>query len=217
MRDKSINAVCDILKDMEGSLTILVIPTSQSRSHTSRDMILHVRALFDYDPEDDIYNSCRKLGISFRKGDVLYIINQEVFNCGRRIEKVKKIKPWLVLFLRYLSNNKERRCVWQQVKDSPRVVIHLPQIFDEIKKNVKKGMKNSVNGLQEQENNQKGQGLGTTKNDIGPTYSLKVTRNGIRMGDLLVTIHQGMFSNLELDIEAELARPEKKQRITDIQ
>ncbi|KAL1505864.1 hypothetical protein ABEB36_005323 [Hypothenemus hampei] len=77
MRGKSINAVCDILKDMEGSLTILVIPTSQSRSHTSRDMILHVRALFDYDPEDDMYNPCRELGISFRKGDVLHVISQE--------------------------------------------------------------------------------------------------------------------------------------------
>lgn len=31
MRGKSVNAVCDILKDMEGSLTILVIPASQAR------------------------------------------------------------------------------------------------------------------------------------------------------------------------------------------
>ncbi|XP_030758930.1 MAGUK p55 subfamily member 5-A-like, partial [Sitophilus oryzae] len=30
MRGKSVNAVCDILKDMEGSLTILIIPASQS-------------------------------------------------------------------------------------------------------------------------------------------------------------------------------------------
>ncbi|KAL1513166.1 hypothetical protein ABEB36_002614 [Hypothenemus hampei] len=121
------------------------------------------------------------------------------------------------------------------------VVIHLPQMFDEIEKNVKKGMKNweerliisdrahlvfdlhqAVDGLQEQENNQKGQGLGTTKKGIGPTYSSKATRNGIRVGDLLgdfekfrekfknlVTIHQRMFPNLEVDIEAELARYEK--------
>lgn len=43
----------------------------------------------------------------------------------------------------------------------------------------------AVDGLQEQENNQKGQGLGTTKKGIGPTYSSKATRNGIRVGDLL--------------------------------
>ncbi|XP_066258082.1 protein PALS1 isoform X1 [Euwallacea similis] len=77
MRGKSVNAVCDILKDMEGSLTILVIPASQSRSQMSRDLVLHVRALFDYDPEDDMYIPCRELGISFRKGDVLHVISQE--------------------------------------------------------------------------------------------------------------------------------------------
>ncbi|XP_076255694.1 MAGUK p55 family member stardust isoform X2 [Rhynchophorus ferrugineus] len=80
MRGKSVNAVCDILKDMEGSLTILIIPASQSRTHMSRDMVLHVRALFDYDPEDDMYIPCRELGISFRKGDVLHVISQEDTN-----------------------------------------------------------------------------------------------------------------------------------------
>jgi adenylosuccinate synthase len=42
-----------------------------------------------------------------------------------------------------------------------------------------------VDGLQEQENTQEGQSLGTTKKGIGPTYSSKVTRNGIRIGELL--------------------------------
>lgn len=45
-----------------------------------RDMVLHVRALFDYDPEDDMYIPCRELGISFRKGDVLHVISQEDSN-----------------------------------------------------------------------------------------------------------------------------------------
>lgn len=121
------------------------------------------------------------------------------------------------------------------------VVIHLPQLFDEIEKNVKKGMKNwedrliisdrahlvfdlhqAVDGLQEQEKIQKGQGLGTTKKGIGPTYASKATRNGIRVGDLLgdfeifrekfkalVGMHQRMFPSLEVDIEEELSRYEK--------
>lgn len=38
---------------------------------------LHVKAHFDYDPEDDLYIPCRELGISFQKGDVLHIISQE--------------------------------------------------------------------------------------------------------------------------------------------
>lgn len=84
------------------------------------------------------------------------------------------------------------------------VVIHLPGLFEELEKNEKKGLKNwenrliisdrahlvfdfhqKVDGLQEQENSQNGQGLGTTKKGIGPTYSSKATRNGLRIGDLL--------------------------------
>ena len=38
---------------------------------------LHVKAHFDYDPEDDLYIPCRELGISFQKGDILHVINQD--------------------------------------------------------------------------------------------------------------------------------------------
>ncbi|UYV74838.1 MPP5 [Cordylochernes scorpioides] len=50
MRGKSVNDVCDIL--------------------------LHVKALFDYDPEEDMYLPCRELGIGFHKGDILHVISQ---------------------------------------------------------------------------------------------------------------------------------------------
>lgn len=82
------------------------------------------------------------------------------------------------------------------------VVIHLPGLFDEIEKNVKKGLTGwenrlvisdrahlvfdfhqQVDGMQEAEKG--GKSLGTTKKGIGPTYSSKATRNGIRVGDLL--------------------------------
>lgn len=43
----------------------------------------------------------------------------------------------------------------------------------------------SVDGLQEAENAKGGKSLGTTKKGIGPAYSSKATRNGIRVGDLL--------------------------------
>lgn len=39
--------------------------------------VLHVRAHFDYDPEEDLYIPCRELGIGFRKGDVLHVIGRE--------------------------------------------------------------------------------------------------------------------------------------------
>lgn len=118
------------------------------------------------------------------------------------------------------------------------VVIHLPGMFEEIEKNERKGLKDwgsrliisdrahlvfdfhqQVDGLQEQENNQKGQGLGTTKKGIGPTYSSKAIRNGLRIGDLLgnfsqfskkfqdlVNMYQRMFPVLKVDVESELIK-----------
>jgi MAGUK p55 subfamily protein 5 len=38
---------------------------------------MHVKAHFDYDPEEDLYIPCRELGISFQKGDILHVLSQE--------------------------------------------------------------------------------------------------------------------------------------------
>lgn len=38
---------------------------------------MHMKANFDYDPEDDLYIPCRELGISFGKGDILHVICQD--------------------------------------------------------------------------------------------------------------------------------------------
>ncbi|KAK9869309.1 hypothetical protein WA026_003060 [Henosepilachna vigintioctopunctata] len=121
------------------------------------------------------------------------------------------------------------------------VVVHLPGLFDELEKNIAKGLKDwekrliisdrahlvfdfhqQVDGLQEQENTKKGQGLGTTKKGIGPTYSSKATRNGIRIGDLLgnfddfskkfqslCNLYQRMFPILNVNVEEELERYKK--------
>ncbi|KDR10573.1 adenylosuccinate synthetase isoform X2 [Zootermopsis nevadensis] len=116
------------------------------------------------------------------------------------------------------------------------VVVHLPGLFDELQKNEAKGLTNwkdrllisdrahivfdfhqQVDGLQELEKGKKS--LGTTKKGIGPTYSSKATRNGIRIADLLgdysqfvekfqglAAVYQRMFPDLQVDVEAELVR-----------
>ncbi|XP_017782103.1 PREDICTED: adenylosuccinate synthetase [Nicrophorus vespilloides] len=118
------------------------------------------------------------------------------------------------------------------------VVIHLPGLFEELAKNEQKGLTNwqnrliisdrahlvfdfhqQVDGMQEA---QKGQELGTTKKGIGPTYSSKAIRNGIRIGELLAdfdcfkekfivltNMYKRMFPTLEVDIDAELERYKK--------
>ncbi|XP_044588126.1 uncharacterized protein LOC123267528 isoform X2 [Cotesia glomerata] len=86
MRGKSVNEVCDILASMQGSLTFIVLPASSVvRSNSDsrledNNLIHHVRAHFDYDPEEDPYIPCRELGISFQKGDVLHVISQDDSN-----------------------------------------------------------------------------------------------------------------------------------------
>ncbi|XP_076320673.1 adenylosuccinate synthetase isoform X2 [Tachypleus tridentatus] len=116
------------------------------------------------------------------------------------------------------------------------VVINLPQFFEEIAKNEANGLPDCkgrlyisdrahlvfdfhqlVDGMQEVEKGK--QSLGTTKKGIGPTYASKASRNGIRLADLLgdfslfiekfhnlVSAFQRLYPDLNVDVEAELAR-----------
>merc|ERR1711973_423165 len=120
------------------------------------------------------------------------------------------------------------------------VVIHLPGFFDELEKNIAKGLNNwenrlkisdrahlvfdfhqSVDGMQETQregltNTTK---LGTTKRGIGPTYSSKMNRTGVRLGDLLdnfddfankfkilASNYEASFPDLKVNKEEEIER-----------
>lgn len=114
------------------------------------------------------------------------------------------------------------------------VVVHLPGIFDEIKGLEERGVKvqgrlvisdrahllfdmhKEIDGLREAELSGTGKQIGTTKRGIGPAYSSKATRNGIRVGDLvdmdqfaeklrkLALDGQRRFEDFEYDVEAEI-------------
>uniref|UniRef100_A0A4W4GQH0 Adenylosuccinate synthetase n=1 Tax=Electrophorus electricus TaxID=8005 RepID=A0A4W4GQH0_ELEEL len=117
------------------------------------------------------------------------------------------------------------------------VVIHLPGLFEEAEKNLQKGLQGwedrlkisdrahivfnfhqAVDGIQEQQRQQQaGKNLGTTKKGIGPAYSSKAARNGLRVCDLLSDFSifeekfrvlaghfQTMYPNLNIDADAEL-------------
>lgn len=43
----------------------------------SEEKTLHIRALFNYVPQEDLYLPCKELGLSFSKGDILHIISQD--------------------------------------------------------------------------------------------------------------------------------------------
>ncbi|KAM9465723.1 adenylosuccinate synthetase isozyme 1 [Clarias gariepinus] len=119
------------------------------------------------------------------------------------------------------------------------VVVHLPGLFEEIDKNEKKGLKGwekrlvisdrahivfdfhqAVDGMQEvQRQAQEGKNIGTTKKGIGPTYSCKASRTGLRICDLLADFkefstkfknlaqqYQSMYPALKVDVEGELKK-----------
>lgn len=121
------------------------------------------------------------------------------------------------------------------------VVIHLPGLFEEAEKNLRKGkglegwqtrlfisdrahivfdFHQAVDGVQEQQRQQQaGKKLGTTKKGIGPVYSSKAARNGLRICDLmsdfqefskrfkvLAAQYTSMYPTLEIDIEGELEK-----------
>ncbi|XP_020784537.1 protein PALS1 [Boleophthalmus pectinirostris] len=76
IRGKDVNQVFDILADMHGLLTFVLIPSAQTKPPPVKESVVHVKAFFDYDPSDDPYVPCRELGLSFQKGDILHIISQ---------------------------------------------------------------------------------------------------------------------------------------------
>ena len=63
--------VCDILANMHGTLTFLIVPTrrhlSSPADRSQKFPVVHIKAHIDYDPEEDPYVPCRELGISFQK------------------------------------------------------------------------------------------------------------------------------------------------------
>uniref|UniRef100_A0A8C8CJX0 Adenylosuccinate synthetase n=1 Tax=Oncorhynchus tshawytscha TaxID=74940 RepID=A0A8C8CJX0_ONCTS len=87
------------------------------------------------------------------------------------------------------------------------VVIHLPGLFEEAEKNACKGKNSPVLCL------------GTTKKGIGPVYSAKAARSGLRICDLmsdftqfserfkvLASQYQSMYPTLVIDIDGELSK-----------
>uniref|UniRef100_A0A671KUD7 Protein PALS1 n=1 Tax=Sinocyclocheilus anshuiensis TaxID=1608454 RepID=A0A671KUD7_9TELE len=77
IRGKDVNEVFDILADMHGVLTFVLIPSVQIKPPPIKETVMHVKAHFDYDPSDDPYVPCRELGLCFQKGDILHIISQD--------------------------------------------------------------------------------------------------------------------------------------------
>ena len=80
VRGKSVNEVVEILREVEGTLEFLLLPGESYRRSPTRENSIFFRAQFDYEPQDDNYMPCRELGLAFRKGDILEVVNQDDAN-----------------------------------------------------------------------------------------------------------------------------------------
>lgn len=67
--------VLTILQNSEGVITFKLIPTDGKSNN--RESKVRVKALFDYDPENDPYIPCKEAGLGFTKGEVLHIVSQD--------------------------------------------------------------------------------------------------------------------------------------------
>lgn len=77
MRGKNINDVVDIIDSMEGTLTFTIVsPNYNKPPQRNLQEKVFVKAFFDFDGENDDFIPCRELGLSFKKGEVLAIIDQ---------------------------------------------------------------------------------------------------------------------------------------------
>ncbi|CAL8077718.1 unnamed protein product [Calicophoron daubneyi] len=70
---KDLNTVSNILCSLRGKIVLLVAPSADPYSKAPSGGLIHLRALFTYEPEGDQYLACRELGLPFTKGDVLHV------------------------------------------------------------------------------------------------------------------------------------------------
>uniref|UniRef100_A0A1I7XLM7 MAGUK p55 subfamily member 5 n=1 Tax=Heterorhabditis bacteriophora TaxID=37862 RepID=A0A1I7XLM7_HETBA len=74
LRGKKVGEVCEILRSISGEVKFIVA-SQNSEQKVQTTNVQHLRALFDYDPEDDIYVPCKELALKFQRGDILHVLN----------------------------------------------------------------------------------------------------------------------------------------------
>ncbi|CAH8873645.1 unnamed protein product [Trichobilharzia szidati] len=74
---KDLNTVCDIMASLHGKIVLLIAPGLDPYSQASTKGIIHLRALFTYEPSDDRYLACKELGLAFTKGDIIHVTGRK--------------------------------------------------------------------------------------------------------------------------------------------
>ncbi|XP_012510302.1 PREDICTED: MAGUK p55 subfamily member 7 [Propithecus coquereli] len=76
VEDKRPEEVIQILAQSQGAITFKIIPSIKEETPPTEGKMF-IKALFDYDPNEDKAIPCKEAGLSFRKGDILQIMSQD--------------------------------------------------------------------------------------------------------------------------------------------
>ncbi|XP_061324175.1 MAGUK p55 subfamily member 7 isoform X1 [Pezoporus flaviventris] len=74
--DKRPEEIIHILAQSQGAITFKIIPSVKEEVPVKEGKMF-IRALFDYDPNEDKAIPCKEAGLAFRKGDILQIMSQD--------------------------------------------------------------------------------------------------------------------------------------------
>nr|XP_020477003.1 MAGUK p55 subfamily member 7 isoform X2 [Monopterus albus] len=74
--DKKPEEIIHILAQSEGAITFKVVPDVKEEASTKEPKVF-VKALFDYDPNEDKAIPCKEAGLTFKKGFILQIMSQD--------------------------------------------------------------------------------------------------------------------------------------------
>uniref|UniRef100_A0A5K3FIV1 PDZ domain-containing protein n=1 Tax=Mesocestoides corti TaxID=53468 RepID=A0A5K3FIV1_MESCO len=74
---KDVDHVSHILTHFDGQIDLLVAPVLPITESPliQEETVAHLRALFSYEPSNDVYNPCPEASVAFDKGDILRILN----------------------------------------------------------------------------------------------------------------------------------------------
>ncbi|XP_006756220.1 PREDICTED: MAGUK p55 subfamily member 7 isoform X2 [Myotis davidii] len=76
VEDKKPEEIIQILAQSQGAITFKIIPSIKEET-PSKEGKMFIKALFDYDPNEDKAIPCKEAGLSFKKGDILQIMSQD--------------------------------------------------------------------------------------------------------------------------------------------
>ncbi|CAF3791507.1 unnamed protein product [Rotaria sp. Silwood1] len=84
---RTLDDIVQLIDSLHGTISFLILPTSEQIHHGIHNQAfyhnqddcssIYVRALFSYDPYDDMYIPCRELGLYFEKDSILHIVNRD--------------------------------------------------------------------------------------------------------------------------------------------